>query len=166
MTDQPKDIAGVVAPPPLIAAAALALGLGLEWLLPLHILVALTGRLTRISLGCVLVVVGASIAFAAERRFRRAGTNVEPWKPALALATDGIYGWIRNPMYVGLMLVLAGFGVALAADWVVGMVVPMGLVLHVGVVRREERYLEAKFGAPYRAYLDRVPRYGIRLVGR
>ncbi|HEY2134802.1 MAG TPA: isoprenylcysteine carboxylmethyltransferase family protein [Xanthobacteraceae bacterium] len=166
MTDQRNDTAGVIAPPPLIAAATFALGLGLEWLAPLHILVALAGWRTRVGLGCVLVVAGAGVAFAAERRFRRVGTNAEPWKPALALATDGIYGWIRNPMYVGLMLVLAGFGVGLAADWVVGLVVPMGLVLHVGVVRREERYLEARFGAPYRAYRDRVPRYGIRLFGR
>ena len=68
-------------------------------------------------------------------------------------------------MYVGVMLTLAGFGVALAADWVVALLVPMALVLHFGVIKREERYLAAKFGAPYRAYLGRVPRYGIR-VGR
>ena len=68
-------------------------------------------------------------------------------------------------MYVGVILALAVFGLALAADWVVARMAPMALVLHVGVVKREERYLAAKFGAPYRAYLGRVPRYGIR-VGR
>jgi protein-S-isoprenylcysteine O-methyltransferase Ste14 len=100
------------------------------------------------------------------RSFRRAGTNVEPWKPALVLATDGPYGLARNPMYVGVMLTLAGFGLALGADWVVILLAPMALLLHVGVIKREERYLAAKFGAPYRAYLDRVPRYGVRTGNR
>jgi protein-S-isoprenylcysteine O-methyltransferase Ste14 len=166
MTDQPPDNAGVLAPPPLIALAALLLGLGLEWLFPLHLLAGAFGRLARICAGSMLVAAGVAIAVVAVRRFRRAGTHVEPWKPALVLATDGPYGWVRNPMYVGVMLTVAGFGVGLAADWVVALLVPMGLVLHVGVVKREERYLAAKFGAPYRAYQARVPRYGIRLIHR
>jgi protein-S-isoprenylcysteine O-methyltransferase Ste14 len=165
VTEQPPDNPGIVAPPPLIALATLLLGLTLEWLFPLHLLAACTGRLARICAGSALVVAGIALAFAAVRRFRRAGTNVEPWRPALVLATDGPYGWVRNPMYVGVMLTLAGFGLALAADWVVALLAPLALVLHVGVVKREERYLAAKFGAPYRVYLVRVPRYGIR-VGR
>jgi len=165
VTEQPPDNPGIVAPPPLIALVTLVLGLALEWLFPLHLLAAHTGRLARICAGAALVVAGIALAVAAVRRFRRAGTNVEPWKPALVLATDGPYGWVRNPMYVGVMLTLAGFGIGLAADWVVALLAPMALVLHVGVVKREERYLAAKFGAPYRAYLGRVPRYGIR-VGR
>jgi protein-S-isoprenylcysteine O-methyltransferase Ste14 len=43
--------------------------------------------------------------------------------------------------------------------WFLILLVPMGLVLHYGVVRREERYLDAKFGEPYRAYRSRVRRY-------
>jgi protein-S-isoprenylcysteine O-methyltransferase Ste14 len=166
VTEQPPDNPGIVAPPPLIALATLLLGLALEWLFPLHILAAFTGRLTRICVGSALVAAGIAIAVAAVRSFRRAGTNVEPWKPTLVLATDGPYGLARNPMYVGVMLTLAGFGLALAADWVVILLAPMAIVLHVGVIKREERYLAAKFGAPYRAYLDRVPRYGIRSRNR
>ena len=55
---------------------------------------------------------------AALRRSRRcsafaaAGTHVEPWKPSSALVTDGIFGWLRNPMYVGLTLCLAGLSIA------------------------------------------------------
>jgi protein-S-isoprenylcysteine O-methyltransferase Ste14 len=165
VTERPPDNPGIVAPPPLIALATLVLGLALEWLFPLHLLAAFMGPLARICAGSALVVAGIALAVAAVRRFRRAGTNVEPWRPALVLATDGPYGWVRNPMYVGVMLTLAGFGIGLAADWVVALLAPMGLLLHVGVVKREERYLAAKFGAPYRAYLGRVPRYGIR-IGR
>ena len=43
------------------------------------------------------------------------------------------------------------------------MLVPTALVLHYGVVRPEERYLEERFGADYRAFKARVPRYGWRL---
>jgi protein-S-isoprenylcysteine O-methyltransferase Ste14 len=60
-----------------------------------------------------------------------------------------------------LALIVAGLGIALASDWMLVMLVPAVLLLHFGVVKREERYLEAKFGDAYRAYKERVPRYGI-----
>jgi len=156
-----RDSAGVIAPPPLIALAAVVLGLALDWLLPAYVVSMLLSLTERIIIGAMLIAAGGALAIPAMRGFRSAGTHVEPWKPSSALVTGGIFGWLRNPMYVGLALIVAGLGIALASDWMLVMLVPAVLLLHFGVVKREERYLEAKFGDAYRAYKERVPRYGI-----
>jgi protein-S-isoprenylcysteine O-methyltransferase Ste14 len=54
---------------------------------------------------------------------------------------------------------MLGLAVMLALDWLPVLMVPAWLVLHFGVVRREEQYLEEKFGAAFRRYQTRVPRY-------
>jgi protein-S-isoprenylcysteine O-methyltransferase Ste14 len=156
-----RDNAGVIAPPPLLALAAVVLGLALDWLMPAFVLTVLLTWPERIAIAVVLFAAGAGLAFAALRGFRAAGTHVEPWKPASALVTDGIFGWLRNPMYVGLTLFLVATSLALASDWMLVMTIVFVLVIHFGVVKREERYLEAKFGEAYRQYKARVPRYGI-----
>ncbi|HEX3161437.1 MAG TPA: isoprenylcysteine carboxylmethyltransferase family protein, partial [Pseudolabrys sp.] len=81
--------------------------------------------------------------------------------PSSVLVTTGIFAYVRNPMYVGLAFLVAGIGVALASDWTLVMLVVAALLIHFGVVKREERYLEAKFGAAYRSYMSTVPRYGL-----
>ena len=156
-----RDTAGVIAPPPLLALAALVLGLLLDWLAPAYVLYVLLSTTERIIIGVVLMAAGGALAVPAIRAFRSAGTHVEPWKPALALATTGIYAYVRNPMYVGLTLLLVGLGIAFASDWTLVTTVAFALTIHFGVVLREERYLEAKFGEPYRQYTARVPRYGL-----
>jgi len=155
-----KDTPGVIAPPPLIALIVVVVGLALDRLLPAYVLTVLLSFWTRVVIGVSLAAGGGIIALAAERQFKAIGTHVPPWKPTLALATTGIYARVRNPMYVGLALLTAGIGVGLASDWILALLVPAAWVMHFGVVRREERYLEAKFGDPYRAYMARVPRYG------
>ena len=74
--------------------------------------------------------------------------------------TDGIFARLRNPMYVGGTLILAGLSILLASDWMLVLTIVFVPVMHFGVVRREERYLEAKFGEAYRHYMATVPRYG------
>jgi protein-S-isoprenylcysteine O-methyltransferase Ste14 len=154
------DTAGVIAPPPLIALATVILGLVLDWQVPLFVLGNYFSWTVRLLVGGALIAAGTLLALAAERSFRRVGTNVPPWQPALALATDGVYRWLRNPMYVGLGLIVAGIGIALGSDWTLLLLVPAAWLLHVGVVLREERYLEAKFGDDYRRFKASVPRYG------
>ena len=156
-----RDTAGVIAPPPLIALATVVIGVALDWLLPAYVLRALLSFPERIGIGAILIAVGGALAFPAIFAFRSARTHVEPWKPASALVTTGIFRWLRNPMYVGLAFLVAGIGIALASDWTLVMLVPSAAVMHIGVVRREERYLEAKFGEAYRDYKTRVPRYGV-----
>jgi protein-S-isoprenylcysteine O-methyltransferase Ste14 len=158
--DNAHDTAGVIAPPPLIALAAVLVGLALDWLAPAYVVSLLLSLQTRIALGLLLIVLGLLLAFGGMRSFVRAKTNVNPYKPSLTLTTTGVYAYLRNPMYVGLGLLVAGIGIALASDWTLVMLVAGAVVIHVGVVKREERYLSAKFGAPYRQYRDRVPRYG------
>ncbi len=163
MTANPPDKAGVIAPPPVIAFAAVALGLALDWLWPTSGIQDALGLAGRLTLGGLLMATGLAIAIIAERTFHRVGTDPLPWKPATRLAATGIYAHTRNPMYVGLALLMAGLGIALASTGILLMLIPAALVLHYGVVKREERYLERKFGEDYRHFKATVPRYGWRM---
>jgi protein-S-isoprenylcysteine O-methyltransferase Ste14 len=157
-----QDTAGVIAPPPILAAAVIVLGLILDWLLPAYVLTLLLSSGVRVVLGTALMVAGFALIIPANLAFRSADTNVEPWKPSVTLVVDGIFGWLRNPMYVGGTLALVGLAILLASDWMLVMTVVFDVAIHFGVVRREERYLEAKFGDTYRDYVRSVPRYGLR----
>jgi protein-S-isoprenylcysteine O-methyltransferase Ste14 len=161
-TEQAHETAGVIAPPPLIALATVLIGVAMDWLMPLSLLSGHLSLNTRLLLAVPLCAAGGTLVVLAERRFHAVGTNVPPWRPTLALATAGIYRRLRNPMYVGGLLALAGVALALASDWMLILLAPMALILHGGVVLREERYLEAKFGEAYRRYKSEVPRYGWR----
>lgn len=77
--------------------------------------------------------------------------------------TSDIFARTRNPMYWGLSLLIAGIAFGLASDWVLVALVAFALVIHYGVILREEKYLETKFGDEYRRYTAVVPRYGWRL---
>jgi len=156
----PADTAGVIAPPPLIALATLVIGVVGDWLLPLNALASVLNWPARIGIGAVLLLAGGALVVVGEQAFKQVGTNVKPWRPSLALATTGIYAHLRNPMYVGAILILTGLAAALASDWMAILLLPTAVLLHFGVVRREERYLDAKFGEDYRRYKATVPRYG------
>jgi len=156
-----NDTPGVIAPPPLIATFAVVFGLLLDRLVPAYVLGTMLSFWERVVTGALLAIAGGALAITAERRFKAVGTNVPPWKPAFHLATSGVYQRLRNPMYVGLMLLVGGIGIALASDWTLVLLVPTAIVLHYGVVLREERYLERKFGEEYRRYKESVPRWGL-----
>jgi protein-S-isoprenylcysteine O-methyltransferase Ste14 len=162
MTESGNDTAGVIAPPPLIALAAVLAGLLLDWIAPAYILSLLLSLEMRLPLGLLLIVLGGLLAYGGYRSFGRAGTEVNPYKPSTMLATTGVYAYLRNPMYVGLGLIVGGIGIALASDWILVMLVAGALTIHFGVVKREEAYLTAKFGEAYGRYRAAVPRYGLR----
>lgn len=157
---EPQDAAGAIAPPPLIALAAVLVGVFLDWALPAYFLILLFSFEVRLVIGALLFAAGIALAISGRNNFVRFGTNVNPYKSSTALVTTGIYGHIRNPMYVGLAFVVGGTGIALASDWTLVMLVGAALTIHYGVVHREEQYLSAKFGKAYADYVAAVPRYG------
>jgi protein-S-isoprenylcysteine O-methyltransferase Ste14 len=150
-----RDTAGVVAPPPLIFLTGLAVGFGLEALLPGT---SLPGILRWVG-GGVLVVAGVALLATFNTAFTRRGTAVEPWKPTTAIVTTGPYRLTRNPAYLGMALVYIGIALLAGALWVL---VPLPVVLIVidrMVIALEERYLERKFGREYLDYKDGVRRW-------
>ena len=157
MSTEPRDIPGVIAPPPLIFLGFLAAGWWVGGLLDEPSLGLMTDWRRGIAL--VLIAAGLVIEGAAAGRFRRARTAVEPWKPSTALVTDGIYGLTRNPIYLGFAVTYVGLGVGLDSPLALAMVFPCLIVMDRFVIAREEAYLERKFGEPYRAYRQRVRRW-------
>ena len=111
------------------------------------------------ALGAILIAAGGASAVLGIRRFRAADTNVKPSLPATTVVSDGIYGFTRNPMYLGLSLVYAGIAVATDSIWTLALLVPLLTLMGWGVIGREERYLEGKFGEDYRVYKARVRRW-------
>jgi protein-S-isoprenylcysteine O-methyltransferase Ste14 len=150
-----RDNPGVIARPPLILIFFVALGLALDWLMPAPFLPSAV----QYAAGGVLIASALVLAIAAMARFARAGTNIPTYLPATALVAAGPYRFSRNPIYVAMILLVLGIGVVLDGAWIVAIAVPFALVLRYGVVAREERYLEAKFGDSYRAYRARVRRW-------
>lgn len=153
----PRDNPGVIAPPPILFLGMLAFALAIDfWVLRLR-----TGlpETLRYVVAAVLIAAAVLLALGAIWRFRSAGTHVEPWRPSTAIVTEGVYRRTRNPMYLSMTLLY--LAVALAADSVVALILlaPLLLVVNIGVVAREERYLERKFGDEYLRYKASVRRW-------
>ena len=151
-----EDNPGVVAPPPLIYAVTLAAGLLANRFYPLGLF--LPRKLGRV-LGLALVAGGLLVGISGLRELRRAGTNVDPYQPSTAIVETGPYRYTRNPPYVGMTLTYSGVSAFVNALPPV-LLLPLTLtVMRRGVIEREERYLEGKFGDEYRAYKARVRRW-------
>jgi protein-S-isoprenylcysteine O-methyltransferase Ste14 len=153
------DVAGVIAPPPLIYLGFLAAGFGLGYLWPAAIAGDGLPMAARAGGGAALAALGIALGVAGFRQFRKAGTDVRPDRPTAALVTQGIYRYSRNPLYIAQALAYAG--IALAADslWALAFLVPTLIVVRYGVIGREEAYLERKFGDDYRRFKAEVRRW-------
>jgi protein-S-isoprenylcysteine O-methyltransferase Ste14 len=144
-------------PPPVVAAiTGLAMWGAAHWLPGLRLL-PLPHRL----LPALVAVLGAAATIAGMATFRRVGTTVNPLQPAkaTALVTGGVYRLTRNPMYLGLLLVLSAWALALAS--VPAWIGPVAFIAWITrfQVRPEERALATLFGADYAAYRARVRRW-------
>ena len=115
-------------------------------------------------LGIAFVVLGTAMLLACVREFYVAGRGtLAPWSPPRHLVTSGLYRYSRNPMYVGVSLVLVGWTVGYESRALGSYLAAVFIAFHVRVLLYEEPWLARTFGAEWRAYAMRTPRWlGIR----
>jgi protein-S-isoprenylcysteine O-methyltransferase Ste14 len=106
----------------------------------------------------VLVGVGIYLWCAADFIFAGQGTP-NPADPPKLLVSRGLYNWVRNPMYVGIVLILLGEGLVFDSLTLIVYAATLWLLFHLRVLWYEERNLRAQFGASYVEYCRRVPRW-------
>ncbi len=155
MSDAQPDNPGVIEPPPFLFLGTLAMGLLLDRAIPLPFVPKSASRI--VGTTSLLTGVGSfSWAFAT---MKRAGTNVDVAEPATTIVEDGPFAYTRNPIYLGLALTYAGIAALSRAPLTLALLAPLLAVMQRGVIEREERYLEKKFGGEYLAYKSRVRRW-------
>ena len=144
-------------PPPVVAVAAAAIIWGISRLAPQ---VALPSGI-RLAVSVAIVLVGFAFSAAGVLSFRRARTTVNPTRPeeASSLVSTGIYRITRNPMYLGLLLVLVAWAIFLSSAW--ALLGAAGFVLYMNhfQIAPEERALSKLFGSQYASYKARVRRW-------
>jgi protein-S-isoprenylcysteine O-methyltransferase Ste14 len=144
-------------PPP---AVALFLGLA-AWVTSLFTAPIQNAPLLGTSVAIAVAVIGVAVSLAAVLDFRRARTSTNPRKPeaSSSLVTGGVYRMTRNPMYVGVALVLVAWSVFLAAPW--SLFAPVAFVAYITrfQILPEERALAALFGDAYARYQAKVRRW-------
>jgi protein-S-isoprenylcysteine O-methyltransferase Ste14 len=87
--------------------------------------------------------------------------TLAPWDPPQALMAEGVYGWSRNPMYVGVLGMIWGEGVLYGSGEVLLYGALMAVIFHLRVVLGEEPWLAKTFPEPWAAYTARVKRWGL-----
>ncbi len=150
-----SDSAHVRFPPPFIALLSVLFGILLNWFWPFQVI---PGTL-RWPLGSLFILGGLGVIISCSRLFKKAQTNIEPWKTTSHIVTTGIYSLSRNPIYFSFVLI--GLGIAFAANilWIALMQILVFILIQKIAIAKEEHYLESKFGDEYRNYKLKVRRW-------
>jgi protein-S-isoprenylcysteine O-methyltransferase Ste14 len=155
MQEDRPDRPGVIATPPLILAATIALGVVIDFFWPANFLpVAIAAPL-----GVLIILSGFALGISAVKEMQAANTPFEISKPSTEIVTSGVFQRSRNPIYLGMLLLCTGIAILVNSLWILILVVLFAIVLQKGVIEPEEAYLEQKFGDKYLRYKAKVRRW-------
>lgn len=155
--DPTPDRAPIIAPPPLLGLACIGMAFLAEHFKPLPIFE--TKGTLPVVFGALLIVISAAIIISARSVFIAHDTYLNPYRPTNAVVVTGVYRFSRNPIYIAFLFVVLAFALFANSFWFVLFDAILFVMLHFGVVKREEAYLSGKFGDSYNEYRCLVRRW-------
>ena len=111
------------------------------------------------AVGWPFIVAAMVIIAWAQRTMASAGESSNVYKPNCAIVSTGPFAFTRNPMYLSMTLLYTGIAFLVNIAWPVVLLPAVLMLIHYGVISREERYLESKFGDVYQQYRATVRRW-------
>ncbi|MCC7119544.1 MAG: isoprenylcysteine carboxylmethyltransferase family protein [Anaerolineales bacterium] len=150
-----KDHANVKIHPPVLLLIHLLAAYLLGKFIVLPIVVSPLFRNLSLTLAGIGFLFGLFSLYA----FTKARTTLDPHGSVKAIVSSGIYRFTRNPIYLGMTLMLIGFPLAFGNVWGVPLAPVFILLMNKLVIEHEEAYLEKKFGEAYTGYKSRVRRW-------
>ena len=141
--------------PPVYLLIAILLAVTLHFLLPSGALISSPWR----HFGILPVLLGVALNVLAGQSLKRHQTTVKPFESPRVLVSEGVFRVSRHPMYLGMILIIAGIAVLLGSltPW---LILPLlAVLLDARFIRIEESTLEAPFGEAYRSYRKQVRRW-------
>lgn len=152
-----KDHPGIYIPPPLFYAITFLASVFIQKLVPIHkeFFYTLISKI----IGSIIIVTGLFFNFPALHQFFKTKNTVVTIKPANSLQTSGIYSVTRNPMYISLILFYTGLSFIIGNWWNFILLLLLFLVVQEYIIKREEQYLQRRFGQEYLDYKSKVRRW-------
>ena len=109
--------------------------------------------------GLVPLAAGIMLNLNADRLFKKYGTTVKPFEQSSALITSGAFRFSRNPMYLGMIMILIGAGILMGSLSPFTMIPVFVIIMDRVFITPEERMLDQRFGNDWRNYKARVRRW-------
>ena len=153
--EQDEKGASVKFPPPLIFLILMFVAYGMHYIWPIGI--SSPSEIKYV--GIAMALLGFCAVILVSQSFKRVETNIEPWKPTTTIISTGIFAYSRNPIYVAFCLITIGVGIFLNSIWVLFSVIPSAMLVYYIAIKKEETYLEGKFGEEYLQYKSKVRRW-------
>ncbi len=141
--------------PPTYFFAAIIISIILHFTLPVLRFMYFPENLT----GIIFIVAGAIFNISADRAFKEVNTTVKPFEEPTCLMTEGVFRISRNPMYLGMLLILFGLSILLGSISPFIVVLIFGRLINRRFIQIEEKMLLEKFGDEWRHYKNKVRRW-------
>lgn len=141
--------------PPVYFLVTMLIVAALHWLFPITTFIESPHNYA----GLLLIGIGLVFAVAPARALEANSTTVRPFEESDALLTDGLYRFSRNPMYLGMLMILLGIATSLGSLSSLLPIPLFMLVIQKRFILKEEAMLAERFGDRYRVYCDGVRRW-------
>lgn len=159
MNDNQNDHPDVIAPPPVIFCIFFFTGVILDLIFQIDLFPINERNLAILIPGYTVILISLLIVSTSVQNLKKHNTTHKVNKPTSNLVKTGIYKYSRNPIYLSVLILFIGVSVILNSLIILILVIPLFFILDQGVIKREEIYLESKFGTEYTEYKKKVRRW-------